>query len=348
MKSPITCITAAWMLIFFDEKSCEWRCACGPCKWCKWLTKPFRWWWWSCKSSLSLLVIGVCSELSRCTYIWIGHISREPPSMPLAFPQPPLLSQIASPFMQFIGDFSSQLFSSISTQSVLCKSLESLILTVDVVAFINRVVLAAADAVLADVWLVRRIISLPGEMVPLLNPYDRPIEFDRLRFGDRVELALSRRISLLHVRFGDLWFRPIGDAIEFHMFLALCFSIGSSSNGRYSNLVLLLLWYVGSCFGVCEWQLWRWCTFFRQQIPSPCKIKAILIEKIKTKKQFHQSKRSSLQCWIVVALTWCLSQFQWQKQSSLCLHRYQSLGTAFGLRQNKKGMLSATISRILT
>lgn len=282
MKSPITCITAAWMFIFFDEKSCE----CRDCWPCKWLTKLFRWWWWwwwcSSKSSLSLLVIGVCSELSRCTYIWIGQISSEPPSMPLLplsltpLP-PPLLSrtQIASSFIQLIGAFSSQLFSSISTQSVLCESFESLILTVDVVALINKVVFVA-DADVVDVWLVRRIISLPGEMLPLPYAYDRLIELDWLRFGDRVG---SRRNSLVHVRFDDFrWFRPIGDAIELHIFLAPCFSIGSSNNGRYSNLVLLLLWYVWSCFGACEWQLWRWCTFFRQHIPSPCKIKAILFQ----------------------------------------------------------------------
>lgn len=282
MKSPITCITAAWMLIFFDEKSCEWPRECWPCKWCKWLTKLFRcwWWWFSCKSSLSLLVIGVCSELSRCTYICMGQISFEiefgmtatssspSPALPLLFPRIQIVS-----FVQFTGKFSSQLCSSISTQSpVLCRSVDEVAFVVKVVSVVN-------------VWLVRRIISL-SFIMPLLNVYDRLIEFVRPRFWDRAEQTLSRCMSFVHVRF-DLFRAIDGDAIEFHSFLAPCFSIGSSNSGRYSNLVLLLLWYVWSCFGECEWQLWRWCTFVKQHRPSPCRIKAILLQEIREKNVFY-------------------------------------------------------------
>lgn len=145
-------------------------------------------------------------------------------------------------------------------ESLLCKSIISLILMP-----------AGVDSVGVIVWLLRRIISLPL-LWPFVNAYDRFSEFDRLRFGDRDEHMLSRRST--GVRF-ELEFDT---GIEFHR-LAPRFSVASSINGRYSNFVLLLLWYVWSCFGECEWQLWRWwwCTCLKQHNPSPCNINAILV-----------------------------------------------------------------------
>lgn len=166
-------------------------------------------------------------------------------------PRAPLVSSA-----QLMGNFSS--FSSISMQSLSCISL--IFTEIDV----DKVVV---------VWLLRRIISLP-----LVWPFVyRPIEFDRLEFGERVEHTLSLRSTVGRCCFD----RTNDDGIEFHSLLAPRFSAaGSFNNGRYSNLVLLLLWYV-SCFGECEWHewWWWWCTFLKQHSPSPCRIKAILFLK---------------------------------------------------------------------